>query len=320
MKFFRYLFLLALSLFLAPAFCQGQGSDLDALDTDSDGKVTKAEFQEYAEGRMPDFDQVEKFADLVDADKDGAISEDEFADRMEVLQDLIDGVGEEKKELTEEEQKMADEATKAYDAIAKSVSQGDWEEAAERMTKQARDDYVVGIVGQSIMLTKMNIPPQLRLDDVKEAIIGVTDKYGLSDIDVSAMRPQRGGGRPNNDDKKDDDEKMSPLEKMKAEIIAAIDENDQRWEIFSAIQKARKGSPLESDVFGGKVSGSDVEDGTVFLTLTREGGNQRAIPSVVKMTAVDDKWQYNGIDQARSRRAVQRMLRGTRGQQRESDF
>ena len=49
MKFYRYLPVLAFCLFLTPAFCQGQDSSgFEDLDTDSDGKVTKKEFQEYA--------------------------------------------------------------------------------------------------------------------------------------------------------------------------------------------------------------------------------------------------------------------------------
>ena len=119
----------------------GRNQDFDGLDTDSDGKVTKKEFQEYAKGRLPDFDQLKKFADRVDADKDGTISEDEFDGRMEALQALsqeMQNGGDTKKKKTKKETEMADQATKAFNAMTKLVSQGDWEKVPKGMTKTGK--------------------------------------------------------------------------------------------------------------------------------------------------------------------------------------
>ena len=110
--------------------------------------------------RLPDFDELEKFADRVDADKDGAISEDEFEDRMDALQALSQEMlndGDKKKEMSKEEVKMIDEATKTYDEMGKSMSKGDWKKTTAGMTKQANDDYAIGMVVQSIAITDLGI-------------------------------------------------------------------------------------------------------------------------------------------------------------------
>ena len=332
MNIFRCLFLIAISLFLAPTFCLGQDSGFDGLDTDSDGKVTKKEFQEYAEGKLPDTDQLDKFADMVDADKDGEISEDEFDGRMEKLQSLNqtpdDSDKEEKKEKTEEETKRIDEATKAYDALAKLVSKGDWEKATKSMTKQASDDYAVGMVTQSLSLTQMALPPQMdneAVNDAKEATEKVLKKYKLNDIDLSSLLKNRNpkGG----DDKDSDDTEMTPQEKakakreetkamqvkLKAEIMAAIDKDEKRWEIVDALRSAQEEISFNRDVLAGKVGDSDADKNTVFLTVTQDANvGQIAIPIVAKMKAEKGKWKYTGIDSSRTQKAMQKMMKRLR--------
>ena len=339
MKIFQYLLLLTFGSLLVPAFCLGQDSGLDDLDTDSDGKVTKKEFQEYAKGKLQGFDQIEKFADRVDADKDGAISEDEFEDRMEALQalnqEMLNG-GDKKKEMSKEELKMVDEATKAYGEMAKLISKGDWEKTAAKMTKQANDDYVIGMIVQSIAITEMQLPPQMDVPAVnkaKDATVDVIEKFKLDDIDISSMMRDQGGiGGPNveedDDDDEDEDSDKTPeqkakakqdkaqakLDKIKAEIKTTIDKNDQRWKVVAALREAQKGSPFERDVFAGKISESDVDDDAVFLTVTRKiPGRRVAIPTVLKMTTAKGDWKYAGIDRARTQVAMQQMVQRMRG-------
>ena len=332
MKNFRYLFFIALSFCLAPTFCHGQDSGFDGLDTDSDGKVTKKEFQEYAKGRLPDFDQLEKFADRVDADKDGNITEDEFEDRMEALQalsqEMADG-DDKKKEMSKEDLKMVEEATKAFEATAKLVSKDEWEEAAKGMIKKARDDYAMSVVTQSLSLTKMKLPPQMQvpaISDAKDATADVIEEYKLGDIDISFFL-----SRPDPADSDNaDDEDMTPEEKAKArqdkakamiverrarqdkltaEIMKALDADDKRWEIVAALRKAQEGSPFSRDPFVGKVSDSDIDDNAVFLTVSRKtSGGQVAIPTVVKMTEEKGKWKYAGMDQSRTQNATRKMM------------
>ena len=334
MKTIRCLFLLAVSLVFAPAFCLGQDSGFDGLDTDSDGKVTKKEFQEYAKGKLPDFDLVEKFADRVDADKDGKISEDEFDDRMQALQalnqEMLDGDG--KKEMSEEETKRIADATKAYKALAKLVAKDDWKKATDKMTKEASDSYAVGMVTQSLSLTQMKLPPQMdnpTVNEAKKATSAVIEKYKLGDIDMSFFLKIKDGRPTSDDDDSDDgDSEMTPQEKAKAqqkkakakqaklktEILTAIDANDQRWEIVAALRKAQKEVSFNRDVLAGKVGDSDTDDGTVFLTVTQEASpGQIAIPIVAKMKTVEGKWKYTGIDGPRTQKAMQKMLQRRRG-------
>ena len=346
MKNFRYLFLLAISLLTTPAFCQGQDSGFDGLDTNSDGKVTIKEFQEYAKGRMPDSDQLDKFVGRVDADKDGEISEDEFDGRMDALRALQQGTlngGDKKKKVSKEQRKMVDDATKAFDATAKLASEGDWEKAAEAMTKQASDDYAIATVTQGITLTQMKLPPQLDnpvIDTVKEATMEVLEEYKLNDIDISFFLKNRGGNRrPQGGDDDGDDSGMTPQEKtkarqekakakqekLKAEVVAALDENNQRWEIVTALRDAQEGSPIFRDVFANKISDSTADGSLVFLTLTRAAQKGKAaIPTVVKMVAEEGSWKYDGIDLPRTQQAMQQMMQQLRKRsapaEPESDF
>ena len=315
MKIFRYLSLIVLSIFLAPTICQGQVSGLSDLDTDSDGKVSKEEFLEYAKGKLPDFELLNEFTDRLDADSDGFISEKEYEGRMEALRSLNQGMpngGGKKKELTKEDLKQIGEATKAYDALTQMASKGDWKEAAKGMTKQASDDYAIGMVTQSLSLLKMKLPPQMEgpaFDEAKGATKDVIDDYKLGDIDISFFLKKRAGGRDQQTEAK------ARQAKLKTEILAAIDKDDQRWEIVDALRKAQKEASFNRDVLAGKISESDTDDSTVFLTVVQDKpAGQIAIPIVAKMTAQDGKWKYSGIDGPRTQKAMQQMMQRRRGE------
>ena len=332
MKFCRSLFFLALSLLLSPAFCQGQDSQFADLDTDSNGKVSKKEFDNYARPKLGAFDEIDEFIDRVDADSDGVISEDEFDGRALVLrtlnEEMLDGEVK-KKELSKEELKMVEEATKAYDEMDKLVLKGDWKGLAKGMTKQASDDYAINLVAQSLVLAKSEIPAQLNVAGVKaakDATQAVVEKFKLDDIDVSSMLRNQGGKDPKSDDDSED-ETMTPQEKakarqaeaiaqqdkVKANIMSAIDKDDRRWEIVGALNEAQKGTPLSRNVFGGKTIGSDIKKNTVFLTVTRETtDDQIAVPAVIKMASEKGTWKYAGLDPIKTQREIQRMMQRLR--------
>ena len=85
---------------LAGSVSLAQDQALSAIDKDSDGKVTTAEFKSYAETRLQQFDQnqMDDFVKRVDADGDGKISETEFANRMQAMQAANSGEPAPKKE------------------------------------------------------------------------------------------------------------------------------------------------------------------------------------------------------------------------------
>ena len=315
MKIFQHLFLIALSFIFAPTFCQAQDSDdsgFSLLDTDSDGKLTKKELKDYTEKIMPGFPYGDKFADRVDADSDGLISEEELKKSKSVLTALsreINGGAKPKKDkpkkLTEKDLANIDEANKAYDALAKLVSQDDWEKAAKGMTKEASDAYAVGMVTQSLSLTKMKLPPQMEgptMDEAKAATKDVINDYDLGDIDISFFMKRPSG-------KAEQEKAKAEKTKLEKQILKALDAEDQRWKIISALRKAQKGTAFNRDVLAGKVSGSTVDDSTVFLIVIQEKPEgQMAIPIVAKMTSEDGQWKYAGIDGLRTRKAMQEMI------------
>ena len=76
---------------------QAQESTLETADGNSDGKVTVAEFIDYASERLQGAGEevLEAFAKRVDADGNGEIDEDEFAGRHVVLEAMANGEAEE---------------------------------------------------------------------------------------------------------------------------------------------------------------------------------------------------------------------------------
>ena len=326
MNIFRYLPVLALILCFTPAFCQGQGSGFDGLDTNSDGKVTKEEFRENFKTKVPNFALLEKFVDRLDADKDGEISEDEFGNRVEVLktfkQEMVKG--ETKKKMSPQETKMVDKATSAFDALAKNVSQSKWKEVAKGMTKKAGDEFAINTVGQSLTLAEMKLPPEMDTPEVKEAkdaTVALIEKYGLAHINISSMPEKQDGDDDDEDKEMTREEKIKAAVaeahaqqvKVKAEILKAIDKDGQRWEIVAAFHDAQKASPLSNDVFVGKVGGAEVDGDEVFLTMTQEAPKGKiALPIILKMTAEKGDWKYAGIDQARTQGAMLKMMQGMR--------
>ena len=305
----KSIFFACLGLLLMTSMVHAQDTDFDTLDTDSDGKVSKDEFQEYAETKLAGFAKLDEFVDKVDANEDDEISEDEFANRMNVLGTLAQPPEEE--ELDEETKKKrgADfaAATDAYETMSGLVEDGKWEDVAEMMTKQACDDYVYSTVIQGVAVVNAKLPRRLdtpALSNAKEAMTEVLEEFGLSDLDVESALSIRVevDGKTASDDKeadekedkdddklgsgdkdddkeaKDDDKKkMTAEEKAEAtqkalrkQVMELVDKDDKRWEIVQAIRKAREGSPFDRRELMGEVNGSDYGDGDVFLTVTRK--------------------------------------------------
>ena len=99
----KILLMSALMVVLAGSVSLAQDQALSAIDKDSDGKVTTAEFKSYVETRLPQFDQMDDFVKRVDADGNGEISEAEFGKRMEAMQAVRSGEPAPKKEAEKEE-------------------------------------------------------------------------------------------------------------------------------------------------------------------------------------------------------------------------
>lgn len=68
-----------------------QEPTLKSVDSNSDGKVTVAEFKAYAGQRIGGFDKMDDFIGKVDADGNGEISEAEFGNRRQIFQSMAGG-------------------------------------------------------------------------------------------------------------------------------------------------------------------------------------------------------------------------------------
>ena len=321
-----------LALALIPASCSfAQDTDLEDLDTDEDGKVSVAEFEKYASGKLAGFDRLSEFAKAVDADGDGTVSEDEFAGRQGVLRAVV----------TREAAPAADAAEKpaegsssaAFAKISKLLKGGKWEEAAKYMTQNAQDEIVVEQVISSAGMLKMAGPiPIPELDKAKDNIKAAMEKHKLDklDIDVSSMfrvETQMEGMDDEGDDEdadkeKDSKEKMSPEKTLKdaqQKILNAVNKSGNRWEIVKDLWDAKTDSPLAMSALIGKVDDVETKDDESFLRVTpaqseTDGSSGVMVqimspPVVYRMIEKDGNWMLDGRDQQRTLKSMSEFMK-----------
>ena len=333
------------------ASAQAQDTDLESIDENSDGKVTVAEFKEYAESRFPpDFDRLDEFAKKVDADGNGEISEDEFADRMDVLQNMpleaesgdaeSGDAEEEKKEKSSDKKKKTDKTVvEAYEKLSKQVEKADWKEAAKLMTQTAQDEFASTEFLKSKSFLAADMPMQLPgMDEVLDNLEDVFDKHDLDDLDAdvdSMFRIEMMDGDSDDDEKEDEDEKdedekkeskkLSPAEKqkeMQKKILKFMDKDNKRWEIVGDLWKAQEGSPFQVSHLYGTAKEHEVEKDNAFIRVEMKLPQQDGMPNNisfqappiwVKMKKVKDNWKFDGVDRERTQKAMQKFRRNMPG-------
>ena len=101
-----------------------QSPDLASLDENSDGKISHAEFEAYAETRLSGFDQMELFSSKVDANSDGNITQDEFDNRMEILERINAGEFDEMDEPEQPKTETSDSKKKPKSVAAAKDQSG----------------------------------------------------------------------------------------------------------------------------------------------------------------------------------------------------
>jgi len=331
--------LASLALLVAMAVsAQAQDSDLESIDENSDGKVTVAEFKEYAENRLPpDFELLDEFAKKVDADGNGEISEDEFSKRMNALQSMPlkaapgDDENEKKDKSSDKKKKTDKSAAEAYKKLSKHVEKSDWKNAAKLMTQNAQDEFAATqfMTSKSFLSVDMPIPG---MDDVLDNVKDVFDKYDLDDLDVdieSMFKVEMMDGdfddekedkdKKDKDDKKESkkgDSKSSPAEKQKElqkTILKLMDKDNKRWEIVSDLWKAQEGSPFQMSHLNGTIKKLEVEKDYAFIKVEMKLPQQDDMPNSgflappiwVKMKKVKDNWNFDGVAEKRTQKAMQ---------------
>jgi hypothetical protein len=316
-----FLFVLGIS---TTAF--GQETELESLDTNENGIVSLDEFKEYVKGKLPEFEQLDDFAKKVDADENGKISQEEFDGRMEKLaaiMEMRDAPNDETEEEPDNSHDGSDEdieaAEEAYKKISELIGEKSWEALPEHMTEKACDDFCSETVMMGLAFAKMEMPMQIPgLSEAKDDVTEVIETYGLDelDIDITTMMKMRV-----QTDEEDDEDLEAPKKDKRAEaktkILAAIDEDDRRWEIVAAVWEAQSSSPLMISAVNGEIKETELDDDVCFLTIKMKppeaagGGIQIQIqspPSIVRMEKVDESWTYAGRDPERTERAMKEFM------------
>lgn len=331
--------MLAMLVALTSSTAFAQDTDFASLDSDSDGKVSVAEFKTYVESKLPGFDRIDQFVKMVDADKNEEISEAEFNGRMEKLAavqemqegDENSGSDEPKKEFVQDEAAIK-AASDAYSSIGDLIEEKKWEQVGELMTDEAVKDFCFQNVMMGLAVAEMDLPMEIPgLVDAKDAAQEVVDVYGLDKLGLdpsSIMKVEINMG-----DEGDDKEKSIPdgdSEKTKDQkqiVLEHLDKDGKRWEIVGALWKAQSGSPFMLNPIAGEIDDANQEDTSVFLTIkmtpSGDAGIQiQAPPTVIKMEKGEEGWQYAGRDSERSQKLMKEFMKKMEGMRggRRTDF
>lgn len=315
-----------------------QGADLESLDSDSDGKVTVAEFKEYAEGKLQNFDQLDEFAKKVDADGDGEISEDEFAGRMAVLQNMPreaeEKEEEEDKDAENKKAKLDKDVAEAFEKLKKAITKSDFEAASKLMTEKAANEIIMTQLTLAKGLVESEMPMTIpAIEEVAEKLEDVFEKYDLHDLELDARQMfKMEFGSPNKDsgDDEDSDEKSDEKSKdddskedkakqkgnTQSNVLKELDKKGDRWEILGAIWKAQKGSPFAMNPLKGTIESHEADGDKVFLTVKsappggdENGGMMMVQPPVcLTMEKMKGDWKYSGIDRERTMKSMRKFM------------
>lgn len=315
MKFFSILTTVLILFFCSQL--PAQESDLSTVDANEDGKVTVAEFENYAEGKLPGFEMLEKFAKQVDADGNGEISAAEFANRMEVLQSLSAGGGEDSSDEMPEKKHDAqtpkdDAAKRTFEKMSKLLADSKLPEAAEFMTKKAQDEFATIQLVSSIAMLEMELPmPMPQFEDAIDEIDQVLMKHGLDKLEIDHSKMFRVemsvDGMDEDDEEEDEDDgddkkkaedktdtankpdradkQSDEADETSAKALKALDKDGKRWEIIAELLEAKSFSPFGMNPLTGKVSKFEMQDeNTAFLELSAaEHNNDDGGGAVIQM-------------------------------------
>lgn len=324
------------------SLAMSQESDLESIDSDSDGKVTVKEFKEYAEGRLPGFGQLDAFVEKVDADSDGEISEDEFEGRMGVLQALARAGGSEQnrdekdeddKDAKNKKPKLDKDVAEAFEKLKKAISKADFKAASKLMTEKAANEMVMSQLMMAKGMINANMPMQLPgIEEVVEKLEDVFEKYELDDIemDSSQMFRMEFGGSTKDDDSDEkskeksegsdskDDAKKKPAD-TQSKIMKELDKKGDRWEIVGALWNAQKGSPFATNPLTGKIESHEADGDKVYLMVKSappeandDGGGimvmVKSPPVCLVMEKEKSDWKYSGMDRERTMKAMKKFM------------
>ena len=201
-------------------------------------------------------------------------------------------------------EKMIADAKLAFVSLGKQVSDKNWEAVQELMTKEAAETFCNHTL---LSLGMLNMDPPFEmpgLDDAKERLSEVSEKYDLLDLEELAD-PRNGPGN------------QDAFEEAAAKLL---DKEGKRWEIVEAILVAQEGSPMSVDLFGGEIAAATVVEDAVELEINPAmpdlgdmggppmGGQQMELTIFVRLENTVKGWKYAGVDDKKTREAMEEMM------------
>jgi len=102
--------------------------------------------------------------------------------------------------------------------------------------------------------------------------------------------------------------------------LKELDATGRKWEIVDAVWKAQSGSPFHVHPAYGDVVAFDVEGESVFLDvemkpISKPANGKSAMiqmdgpPQVIRLKQVDGKWKYDGIDEERTMKRMEKFMK-----------
>ena len=331
---------IALSIAVFAGSVAAQDPDLKSLDKNSDDKISVAEFEAYAESRLPDFEQLALFANKVDANSDGDISDDEFSSRMEILEKFRNGEFDdmEAEKKPESEKSKSDKkpttvpagkdksgVNDAFENMKALIKKNDWQAAAKLMTDEAADRTATELVIKGLGMCQVELPiPMPQLEDAIDDMDSVLGKYGLDKLGIKTepMVKIELGTHDDDGDEVDSAESKESEKKAEADrkknsdkIIAALDKDGKRWQIIGELWDAIASSPLAMNPLVSKAENITVDGEKAVLEVKHvpsDVGNDEpgmmiqimAPPMFLNFQKSNGDWKYTGLNEQKIKEAM----------------
>lgn len=329
---------IALALSVVAGSVAAQDPDLKSLDENSDDKISVAEFQAYAESRLPGFEQLKLFAKKVDANADGEISADEFSNRMEILEKIRSGESDDmdadnqpdskkpkpdKKPTTVPASKDKSGVNDAFTKMKTLIKKNDWQAAAKLMTTEAADRTATELVTKGLGMCQIELPmPMPQLEDAIDDMDSVLTKYGLDKLGIKT-KPMVKIELGTHDEDEEESESAEPDEKQveanrkknSDKIIEALDKDGKRWQIVGELWEAIASSPLGMNPLVSKAEKITVDGDKAVLEVKHvpsDVDNDQpgvmiqimAPPMFLNFQKSNGDWKYTGLNEKKIKEAM----------------
>ena len=230
----------------------------------------------------------------------------------------------EQEEKTDQKSEKAS-PTKTFNQIKELIKEGEWEDAAKWMTKEAADSVTSEVVLRAASLSQIDVMIP-GIEDAKDDVAEVLEEYGLDKIKFDMpqaieLSVDGDGGEdeePEDDGDNDSKKVVIDMKKHQKEILAILKKSGKRWDAVRDLWETMESTPFSMDPLSGKVEEVEIDGDSASLKVKlvpNLGGDEGisiqivAPPTFLQFTKSGNIWKYSGLDQERTRKAQKEFMK-----------